>query len=402
MTLIALAAAQTLADDVDSWGMPRLRALLPMAGMTVIEQQAEAARRAGATQFLILVDGVPPALAEASDRIRARGLPVELVRDANDVQRLKGDAARMLLVGDAIIASPAAWRAVASVRNQTLLVTDDSNVTQTLERIDANTRWAGLGLIDCAGPDALAHCPADWDPQLFLFRAAVQNGADRLDWDASQFISGDMAVATSGSAIAALEARVMTQSESREAGIGRRWLMTPLVRLAAGPLLAQQASGKAARLLGLGFSALAGGLVLAGLLLPGLALGIAAMLAHVAGDFVARFRPESGLWRRLAGAGLTAQILVLVLAERGSSWGGPAALWGAGGMTLAVAAMVAEGCRLRQSDPQIDLAAIWPLYLAAATLLDPASAAVAIAVPAMALFWLGIWRDRKRQAADAV
>lgn len=402
MTLIALAAAQTLADDVDSWGMPRLRALLPMAGMTVIEQQAEAARRAGTTLFLILVDGVPPALAEACDRIRARGLPVELVRDGNDVQRLKGAGTRMLLVGDAIIASPAAWRAIASVRNQTILVTDDNNVTQTLERIDADTRWAGLGLIDCGSPHQLADCPPDWDPQLYLFRAAVQNGVDRLDWDASQFISGDMAVATSGSAIAALEARVMNESESREAGVGRRWLMNPLVRLAAGPLLAQQASGKAARLLSLGFSLLAGGLILAGQLLPALALGIAAMLAHVAGDFVARFRPEGALWRGLAGTGLAAQILVLILVERGSLWGSSAALWGGGGMTLAVVAMVAEGSRLRQPDPQLDLAAIWPLYLAAAALLAPAPAAIAVAVPAMALFWLGIWRERKRKGSDAV
>lgn len=402
MTLIALAAAQTLADDVDAWGMPRLRALLPMAGMTVIEQQAESARRAGAERMLLLVDGVPSALAEVCDRIRARGLPVELVRDGSDVVRTAGEASRMLLVGDAIIASATAWRSIAAARSPILLVTDDSSSTQVLERIDAETRWAGLALLDNRSLGELANCPSDWDPQLFMFRAAVQSGVDRLDWDESQFVSGDMAVATSGSAIAALEQRAMAQADVREPGLGRRWLMGPLVRLCAAPLLARQNSGKAARLVSLALAFGAGGLVMAGQLLPGVALGMVAMLAHVAGDFVARFRPEAGLWKRLAGFGLAVQIIVLVLAERGSSWGSPQQVLGDGGFTLAILAMVTEGQRLRWSHPLLDLAAIWPLYLLCIALLGPSLAIPVIAVPVMALFWLGIWQERRADTGNAV
>ncbi len=402
MTLIALAAAQTLADDVDAWGMPRLRALLPMAGMTVIEQQAEQARRAGASRMLLLIDGVPPALAEATDRIRGRGLAVDLVRDGGDVQRLAGDATRLLLVGDAIIASATAWRAVSSARSPILLVTDDSSSTQILERIDADTRWAGLALLDSASLTGLAQCQPDWDPQLYLFRAAVQTGADRLDWDEGQFVSGDMAVASSSTAIAALESRVMAQSDAREAGLGRRWLMTPVVRLAAGPLLARQSSGKVARLLSIGLSLLGGGAMLAGQLLPGLALGAAAMLAHVAGDFVARFRPEAALWRHLATTGIVAQLLLLLLAERGSLWGSAAQWLGQGGFGLALAAIVSETARLRTARPQLDLAAIWPIFLAAAALTGPLAAPAIVAIPALTLFVLGEWRERNRRALDAV
>lgn len=402
MTLIALAAAQTLADDVDAWGMPRLRALLPMAGMTVIEQQAEVARRAGVARLLLLIDGVPPALAEASDRIRARGLPVDLVRSGADVQRLAGDATRILLVGDAIIASATAWRAVSSARSPILLVTDDSSSTQALERIDVDTRWAGLALLESASLSGLAQCPPDWDPQLYLFRAAVQSGSDRLDWDESQFVSGDMAVASSSSAIAALESRVMAQSDAREAGLGRRWLMTPLVRLAAGPLLARQSSGKVARLLSIALSVAAGAVVMSGYLLPGIALGSVAILAHVAGDFVARFRPETRLWRIVATSGIVVQLLVLLLAERGSTWGSAAQWLGEGSAILGFAAWVSESKRPRAMFAQLDLAAIWPLYLGLTALTGWSGAAAMIGVAAGMLFSIGEVREAESANAKPV
>ncbi len=404
MTLIALAAAQTLADDVDAWGMPRLRALLPMAGMTVIEHQAEAARRVGASAMLLLVDGVPAALAEACDRIRARGLAVDLVRDGQDIAKASLQAERMLLVGDAIIASAAAWQAVSSSRAPILLVTNDSSTTQALERIDAQTRWAGLALLDGARLASLDRCPPDWDPQLFLFRSAVQDGTEQLDWAGSQFVSGDMAVASSGTVIDALESRVMAQSDAREAGLGRRWLMAPLVRMVAGPLLARQASGKAARLVSLALSLAAGGLVLAGHLLPGLALGVGAMSAHVTGDFVTRFRPEGRLWRGLATAGLVAQLLVLLLAERGSTWGTAAEWLGQGSYGLTIAAIMTELTRRRAptAPPQVDLAAIWPLYLGLTALTSWSEGPMLIAMLAIGVFGVGELREAEPGAAKAV
>lgn len=402
MTLIALAAAQTLADDVDAWGMPRLRALLPMAGMTVIEQQAEAARQAGAVRLLLLVDGVPSALAETCDRIRARGLPVDLVRDSGDVLRLAEEANRLLLVGDAIIASATAWRSIVAARSPTLLVTDDSSTTQALERIDAETRWAGLALLDSGSLTALAQCPPDWDPQLFLFRAAVQSGVDRLDWDESQFVSGDMAVASSGSVIAALESRAMAQTDVREPGLGRRWTMGPLVRLAAGPLLGQHASGKTARLLSIGLSLSSGGLMLAGQLVPGIIMALLSMLAHVGGDFVARFRPEGSLWRGLGTISLGLHMVLLLIVERGVSLQGSDGLVGSAGGGLAVIAVVVELARLRSARPQLDLPAIWLLYVVAIMLIGPHHAGSLLTVPALALFFLGEWQDRRARLENSV
>ena len=207
MTVIALAAAQVLADDVDAWGMPLLRAMLPIAGMTVIEHQAERARAFGVTRMMVLVDGVPPALLDVCDTIRARGMAIDLVRDGRDVVRISADATAILLIADGLVAGDMAWRAVTGGAPPALLTTSDVMATQKLEQMDADHRWAGLALLPgtmIAGLDAL---PADWNPQLALFRQAVQDGAARIACDAALFVSGDVAVTDDFTSAAAIEGR---------------------------------------------------------------------------------------------------------------------------------------------------------------------------------------------------
>jgi hypothetical protein len=386
MTLIALAAAQMLADDVDAWGMPRLRAVLPVAGMTLIEQQAERARSVGVTKLLLLVDGVPPALAEACDRIRARGLPVELVRDGAGVVRGGAGAERVLLVADGLIAGVQAWQAMAGARGAALLATDDAHVTQAMERIDASTRWAGLAALPADAMTRIADAPDGWDPQLMMLRKAVQDGAPRVAWDQALFVSGDIALATSAGAAAEVEQRLMAATEARERGIGRRWLVAPLARTAAGPLLAAQWSGRVARLAS--FIAATGAIaaVLAGQLLPGLGLGLLAAFSHGTGDFVARFRPEGRLWRALAQIGIGTQLVALFLAERGAEADSLAALTGNGSFGACVVVALSEAVRRREGQgPLVDLPAAWLALGVLVTALGPVAAALAVGLVGLAL-----------------
>ncbi|QJQ32817.1 hypothetical protein GV829_10485 [Sphingomonas lacunae] len=320
MKTVALAAAQLLTDDVDAWGMPMLRALLPLAGMTLIEQQAERSRAIGVSQFLVLVDGVPPALAEACDRIRARGLAVDLVRSGADVLRLAKGHDRLLLIADGLIAGDQIWKAAGSARAANLLVTADASVTRGLERIDASARWAGLAVLPAAAIAALETAPRDWDPQLLLFRAAVQDGAGRTEVDTALFVSGDMMLAETSDAVAALERRLLAAPLKDHGGIGRRHLAGPLVRLFAGRLMGAQNSGKIARTLApLSFIG-ASTAFLFGQPVAAIVLGIVGVLADEAANFVAQFRAEATFWARLTGVGLVTQLLAFLIAERGATW----------------------------------------------------------------------------------
>ena len=395
MTLVAIAAAQILADDVDAWGMPRLRALLPIAGMTLIEHQAEQARAIGVDRLLVLVDGVPPGIADACDRIRARGLSVDLVRDGRDIIRLAAGAERLMLVADGLVSTMQPWQAMAGTRGAALLVTDDALVTQDLERIDGGARWAGLAALSGEAIGGLADAPPDWDPQLLLLRKAIQDGSPRLTWDNTQFVTGDIALVRGNSAIAAVEQRLVGRRGDNEAGIGARWLLGPVVRLFAKPLLGAQGSGKLGRAVAVVAALAALGAVLAGRDRVGIALGIVAALARTIGDFVARFRPEGRGGRWLGHVGIGAQLLAFLALERGASAGGAADLIGTGGIGATAMLMLAEWSARRDGRRTVlDLPVAWIGFAALLPVVTRDAAASLICLIALIIYIIpDRWRN---------
>lgn len=361
MEMVALAAAQQLADDVDAWGMPVLRALLPVAGMTVIEQQAERARAIGIQCLLLLVDGVPAGLVEACDRIRSRGMTVHLVRDNAQVAAQLGAKRRLVLVADGLIAGPRAWGIVKAASPSTLLTVPDESATAGLERIDAISRWAGLALLPASAAIALEQAPADWDPQLTLFRQAVQSGATQLPCDLSWFVSGEMQLAVSPDAAAEAEERLLSQRTATEPGIADRWLWGPLLRLAAPRLLVAQTSGKVARVATLVFSVTCAALALLGQPLAMSVVGVVAAATHTAGRFIAGFRPESPGWQRTGQAGFVTLWLALALADRAVIPGTPTFPLGSGGMSAAFALLIGS---MLARQPEASPAAARPIIVA--------------------------------------
>lgn len=392
MTLVVLASAQILADDVDPWGMPRLRALLPVAGMTVIEQQAERARANGAARMVLLVDGVPPALAEACDRIRSRGLAVELVRDGPGTARAAGPDARLLLVADGLVAGDQAWRVAAAARAPAVLVTEDAVVTQELERIDPATRWAGLALIGPQDVAALAEAPDGWDAQLMALRQAVQADAQRISWDKALFVSGDIALATATPSARDAEQRLLAGSDRGGFGFGQRWLVDPIARLASAPLLSRHRSGRAALGVSLVAALAAGGTMLAGWPIPAIALGLGSAFAGGIANFVARFRPEGRIETALGGSAMALQWLALLLIERGATWTSNPI--GSGGASLATVAVLLAALSHKLPGSRLpDLVLLWAMLLVAAPLMGVANAAALIALLLAGLAALLLWRD---------
>lgn len=363
MSLTVLAAAQMLTDDVDAWGMPRLRALLPVAGMTVIEQQAMRAQALGAGRLLVQVDAIPAPLAEALERIRARGLPVEPIRDAAAVAKLVDPESALLIVADGLIADDAAWRAIGGVRGDTLMVANDSIATQSFERLDPQHRWIGLAMVAGESAGALAQTPDGWDAQLTLLREVAAGNAARLLWDDSQCVAGAVILATDGAAIASAERQLLALRAAADPGIGRRWLAGPLLELAGGPLLGAMRSGQVARAGTVVFAIVAGAFLLLGYPILGVVSAWMAAWSYAAADFVARFRPETSLGRWLARGGSAMQLAVFAGFERGIQLTPPAI--GAGGvgatMMLAAAMLLARHPRATWLP---DLLAAWPMALA--------------------------------------
>ncbi len=77
MAFAALIAAYQDAED----GVAGLRAMLPMAGRSLLEHQVRRAIEAGASHAVVLVERVPAELSAALDRLKRDGIAVRLARD---------------------------------------------------------------------------------------------------------------------------------------------------------------------------------------------------------------------------------------------------------------------------------------------------------------------------------
>ena len=232
MTLAALIAAYHEADDAGGG----LRATLPIAGRTLLERQVRLAHAAGAEPSVIVVERVTSALGAALDRLRAEGVILVLARSAEEAAEAVQSGDRILLVGDGLVAPEAAIARLLALDAHAILVVPDLRVDDRYERIDAQSRWAGLAVIDGQMLKQTASMLRDWDLQSTLLRRAVQAGARQLS------VRGEAEdelplVAESSDDLAELEAQIVAGAHVRRGDWVSRYLLAPVERLATQALM---------------------------------------------------------------------------------------------------------------------------------------------------------------------
>lgn len=296
VTLAALIAAYHEADDAGGG----LRATLPIAGRTLLERQVRLAHAAGAEPIVVVVERVTAALGAAIDRLRGEGLTLALARGAEEAAEAVHSNDRVLLVGDGLVAPEAAIARLVALDGPAILVVPDLRVDDRYERIDAQSRWAGLALIDGDMLKQTASMLRDWDLQSTLLRRAVQAGARQLS------VRGEAEdelplVAENSDDLADLEAQIVAGAHVRRGDWVSRFLLGPVERLATRALMPTSVTPTA---IGLAATLLLG---LAGLAFARhwLGLGLALLLLAT---------PLDGIGERLAS--------IRLQGARGPSWWG--------------------------------------------------------------------------------
>lgn len=174
MALGALIAAY---QEDDSGG---LRALLPLSGRTLIEYQVRCAGAAGAAPIVVMVERIPQALNEAFERLRAEGVPVLPISDANEGATRFEPGSSILLIGDGVVPPAELLAQLAEEREPAVATVPDDELHAGFERIDASSRWAGVAMVDGRTLGATVSMLGDWDLQSTLLRRALQDGALQL------------------------------------------------------------------------------------------------------------------------------------------------------------------------------------------------------------------------------
>lgn len=211
-------------QEDDSGG---LRALLPLAGQTLIEYQARCLAALGAAPLLVLVERVPVALNEAFERLRGEGISVVAVSDGAEAASRFEAGTDVILLADGVAPDMADVARIgdgdgAWGEGTTILTVPDDESHSAFERIDASHRWAGLARLPAGLVGATAAMIGDWDLQSTLLRRAVQSGA-RL----APAASGDGAgpFLAQGEAMAGFERRLLVASRGARSDWVSRFIL---------------------------------------------------------------------------------------------------------------------------------------------------------------------------------
>ena len=154
-----------------------LRALLPLAGRTLIEYQVRCAAAAGAAPIVVVVERVPQALQDAFERLRLDSIGVFAVSEINEAISRFEAGSSILLIADGIAPPVELVDWMAEQAEPAVAVVPDDEQHQAYERIDAGSRWAGVAMVDAQLLGSTAAMLGDWDLQSTLLRRAIQEGA---------------------------------------------------------------------------------------------------------------------------------------------------------------------------------------------------------------------------------
>lgn len=320
MTLAALICAYHDTDDAGDG----LRATLMLAGRTIVERQARLAVMAGANPVVLLVERLPGPLVAAIDRMRSEGIGVRVARSAKEAAEAVDPGGRLLLVADGLIADESDYRRFVAMEAPALLTIADRQGDDRFERIDAQTRWAGLALMDGETLRRTAAMLQDWDLQSTLLRLAVQKGARHVALrDGAEL---HLTVAEHAGDLDEAEARIVDGASAGQQSWVSRYLLSPVERLATGFLMGSSVMPAwlhvgAAALTGLSAYLFSKDWLWAGVLLFLLATPLDGI-----GDRLAALRlqpkPGRGWWRHLLPALSGAALLALSLSVSGTrGWG---------------------------------------------------------------------------------
>lgn len=231
MALGALIGAYQESDE------GQLRALLPLAGRTLVEYQVRCAAAAGAAPIVVIVERVPASLNDAFERLRQEGISVTAVSDAAEAVTRFEAGQMILLIGDGI-APPVEMlaRLAEEVEPAVATVPDDEEHRQ-FERIDGESRWAGVAVADSRTLGATAAMLGDWDLQSTLLRRILQDGAVRV---AAQADTGEPLLADNAEALGDFERQMIVASRGARRDWASRFVLPVIEDVATEQLIERQ------------------------------------------------------------------------------------------------------------------------------------------------------------------
>jgi hypothetical protein len=211
-----------------------VRALIPLAGRTLVEYQVRCAAAAGAAPIVVIVERVPQALQDAFERLRLDGLGVFPVSDVNEAVSRFEAGSMILLIGDGVVPTAELVAAIADEPEPTVALVPDDESHARFERIDAESRWAGVALVSAHLLGSTAAMLGDWDLQSTLLRRTLQDGALRVR---AAEAGGEPLLADSAEQLQDFQRSLLARSKAARTDCVTRYVLPPVEDFATEQLM---------------------------------------------------------------------------------------------------------------------------------------------------------------------
>lgn len=208
-------------------------ALATIGGRTLLEHQISALRQAGIKRFFVEVDNVPGALITLADNIRQTGCSVDFVRSAQDLQALLGEDDHVLVLAEGVFITPPLMLSLTVKPSLFIATVDGRDENEVFERMDLNTRWAGLALVDGKTIKALGVLPDGWSVASSLLRQAMQDRVAQQMLKQHHVQSGDIRKIAAGDSSDQLTRQILLTRMTREPGFIESRIFAPLSQMLA-------------------------------------------------------------------------------------------------------------------------------------------------------------------------
>lgn len=212
-----------------------LRALLPLAGRTLIEYQARCLVAVGAAPLIVLVERVPVALNDAFERLRSEGIGVVPVSDGAEAASRFEAGSQLIMLGDGVAPDMGDLERLVEEGDGAILTVPDNEQNAGFERIDGTQRWAGLAKVDSNMLGATAAMLGDWDLQSTLLRRVIQSGARLVPSTAGD--GRGPFLATDAEALTGYERRLLVASRTAREDAVSRYILPVVEELATEKLM---------------------------------------------------------------------------------------------------------------------------------------------------------------------
>jgi hypothetical protein len=200
-----------------------------VAGASLIEYQIATLKRAGIRRFLIEVDMIDGPLVALADRSRSKKLTVDFVRSGADIERYTQIGDRIWVQSAQVYIQLGLVETLLKTPDNFIATVDARDENAAFERIDLNTRWAGVSVV---GPETIAmlrDLPDGWSIISSLLRQALLAKVPARPISQQHINNGTLTVLSGAQDFTALNRQILRRRVASRAGFVEAHLFGPIL-----------------------------------------------------------------------------------------------------------------------------------------------------------------------------